>query len=125
MALKIYLDAACTIECTPVNPDTLRSSARLGQTATVQGSIWIKSDNALLTYEDITLTADGDDANADVEYAPDNAGAPGAWAQTIIPSNGAYAEAVRIWRRVTCPNVQGPFNRINISHELTWSEFLL
>jgi len=105
------------------NPDQTRQAVASGGQLQEQRSLWIKSDDAQKTYENVILTASGDDANADYEYAPDSGGSPGTWAASVAPSNGTFGTAVRVWRRVTCPNVTSPFNRTNIKHSLAWDEY--
>ncbi|MGE5584045.1 MAG: hypothetical protein ACM309_00675 [Bacillota bacterium] len=125
MGLKLYFDAACTQEVTATNPDTIHKAVALGVDMTDERSLWIKSDNLALTYENIALTSQGDDAQVDVQYAADNNGAPGTYADSLSLPDGPFATGVRVWRRVTAPNVTAAFKRTNINHSLTWDEYVI
>lgn len=125
MALRLYMDSSCTqpVSTDLTTPDTTHQAVASGSTLTEQRSLWIKTDDATKTYENVVLTASGDDANADYQYAPDNAGSPGTWANSLSLSDGAYSSAVRVWRRVQCANVTAAFTRTDIKHSLTWDEY--
>lgn len=126
MALLMYFDAACTnqISSDNANPDIVHKSTTAGQTITDELSIWIRSNDAQKTYEDVVLTAQGDDSSADVQYAPDNSGVAGAYVQSLSLTDGTFASALRIWRKITAPNVTQAFNK-NIQHKLTYSEYAI
>lgn len=131
MALRIYHDANGTQEITSTNPDTAHQAVPSGQTLTHDKAIYIKSDDANLTYENILIDALGDTDGAtqsgqvDVLYAPDVNGAPGAFSQTLTLPNGTYQTAYKIWRRVVAPNVTGAFRITTINHQLTWDEYVV
>ncbi|MGE5594325.1 MAG: hypothetical protein ACM3X3_11700 [Betaproteobacteria bacterium] len=125
MGLRLYLDAACTQEVTATNPDAVHKAVVSGVDMTDERSLWIKSDDVALTYENIVLTSQGDDAQVDVKYAADNNGAPGTYADSLSLPNGDFAAAVRVWRKVTAPNVTATFKRTNINHSLTWDEYVI
>lgn len=125
MGLRMYFDAECTQEITATNPDTIHKAVVSGADMTDERSLWIKSDDIALTYENIVLTAQGDDAQVDVKYATDNNGSPGVYADSLSLPNGAFATAVRVWRKVTALNVTAAFKRTNINHILTWNEYVI
>lgn len=126
MALLIYFDAACTdmMSSDGTNPDSLRQSTTSGQTITHERSLWIKSDDVTKTYEDIVLTAQGDDTSADVMYAPDNAGSAGTYIQSLDLVDGTFGTAVRVWRKITAPSITEAFNR-SIQHKLNYTEWAI
>lgn len=131
MALKLYADAACTSEITSGNPDSVRKAVTQGTQMTDEKALYLKSDNAGLTYENISITAVGDNngtttsGQIDVMYAPDNAGSPGAYVQSLVIANGAYTTALKIWRKVIAPNVQAAFKKTNITHQITADEYVV
>lgn len=125
MGLKLYFDAECTQEVTATNPDTVHKAVVSGADMTDERSLWIKSDDLALTYENIALTSQGDDAQVDVKYAADNNGSPGVYADSLSLPNGDFAAAVRVWRKVTAPSVTAAFKRTNINHALTWDEYVV
>ena len=131
MALKLYADAACTSEITAGNPDTVRKAVTQCTQMTDEKALYIKSDNAGLTYENISVTAVNDNngtttsGQVDVMYAPDNAGVAGAYVQNLNLANGAFGAAVKIWRKVIAPNVQAAFKKTNITHQITADEYVV
>lgn len=130
MALHLYHDAAATQVVDAANPDTIRQAVISGNNMVDEKVLYLASDDPSLTYENISITAAGDEdaaANSgevDVEYALDNAGSPGVYVDTLNLPNGDYATPVPIWRRVTAPNVIRAFERTDIEHVLSWDEYM-
>lgn len=124
MALHMYLDAACTnaiSENTGTNPDTATGDAQLGFTD--EKPLYIKNDDATKKYVQVTLTANGDDANVDIKYAPDVSGSPGTYADTIsIPDITDATTIVKIWRKIIVAGGQPSQTRTNIKHRLIYQE---
>ncbi len=69
MALKLYHDIACTQEITDINPDEVKEAVSSGSDLTDETIIYLKSDNALLTYENITIEQHEDVWVDATEYA--------------------------------------------------------
>jgi hypothetical protein len=105
-----YFDEACTqlVACavdTVEQPggtkvwasDVERFNGTTGETR--QKQLWLKNADATVSYTGITITATGEDAARDLEYAPDNAGVPGTWAETLNMADGAYTTATPFWAR--------------------------
>lgn len=128
MALHFYFDAAKTnmiSEGTQVNPDTVTGNGTTGFTSEL--AIYVGNDSNAKDYEQVSVTAVNDDANVEVKYAPDNAGVPGAYADTldigIIAASGQAGDVVKIWRKVTVAAGQASQNRVNIKHRVSAQEF--
>ncbi len=129
MALRLYLDAACTQEIDELNPDIIHKAVVAGADMLDERSLWIKSDADVLTYENIETTAklilldeynnpvlvEGDPVLEDlppeisIQYAVDNNGSPGAYLDPGIIPDGPFDQAVRIWRKVIAPSVESAF----------------
>lgn len=125
MAIKFYRDALCTdeIPADQSDPDLVHEAVAVGAALVDDAALYLKSDDALLTYESIVLTASGDDVNCNVLYALDVGGNPGEWGESITIPNGAFAAAVKVHRRVSIPAVNAPFNRVDITHALSYHSF--
>lgn len=98
MSLRMFLDSACTNELSSgngTNPWADRYDGTNG--ATRQHRIWFKSDDATATYANVNVTATGDTAAIDLQFAPDNAGTPGAFVQSLALANGPYTTAGVFW----------------------------
>lgn len=146
MGLRLYLDAACTEEITPQNPDTIHKAVVAGADMVDECSLYIRSDDVALTYENIGLIAkvvvideitkqpvivDGQLLLEDlppavsVEYALDSNGSPGAYSSTLTPPAGAFDPAVKIWRKVVAPDVDAAFKMETIRHVMKWDEYVI
>lgn len=129
MALRLYHDADATQEITEETPDTVHMAVAVGQTLVDERPIYVLSDDPGLTYEAVSIEAEGDTDDAsergqvDVLYAPDNNGTPGTYVQTLTLPDRDYATPHKIWRKVTSPNVQQAFNVTTIQHVLQWHEY--
>lgn len=128
MALHFYFDAGKTnmiSEGTQANPDTVTGSGTTGFTNEL--AIYVGNNSATKRYESVAVTASNDDANVDIKYALDNAGVPGAYADSInLPSMAAAGQAgdvVKIWRKVSVAAGQASQNRTNIKHRVTATEY--
>jgi len=128
MALHFYFDAGKSnmiSEGTQANPDTVTGSGTTGFTD--ERAIYVGNDSAAKRYESVTVTAVNDDANVDIKYAPDNAGTPGAYADSInlpnIAAAGQAGDVVKIWRKVSVAAGQASQNRTNIKHRVTATEY--
>jgi hypothetical protein len=108
--LLAYFDEACTqlVACSvdgveqPGGTNVWASDLEMfnGTTGeTRQKQLWLKNADATVKYTGITITAQGEDAARDLGYAPDNAGVPGTWAETLAMADGAYATAAPFWTR--------------------------
>lgn len=130
MALRLYHDADATQEITEETPDTVHMAVAVGQTLVDERPIYVLSDDPDLTYEAVSIEAEGDTDDAsesgqvDVLYAPDNNGVPGEYKQVLELPDGDYSEPLKIWRKVTSPNVQQAFNVTTIQHVLQWHEYV-
>lgn len=124
MGLRLYLDAACTQEITPETPDSIRKAVVAGADMVDGRSLWLKSDDDALTYENIELSAQDKPANVTVQYAKDSSGSPGAYADSITLANGTFEPAVRIWRKIVAPGVEAAFKVTTIKHSLKWDEYV-
>lgn len=126
MALKLYLDSAATQEITALNPDEAKGAVLAGENFVDQQEIWMKSDDASLTYENIEITKDSTGALPAVtlEYAPDNEGVPGTYVATLTPANGAYSTVYKFWRRVTKTNVTEAFTKTDVNHRVKADEYI-
>ena len=124
MALRLYLDAACTQEIDELNPDIIHKAVVAGADMIDERSLWIKSDDPALTYENTTIAAQNKPANVTVQYAKDSSGSPGAYADSRALTNGTFEPAVRIWRKVMAASVQEAFKATTIKHSLGWDEYV-
>ncbi|MDI6872554.1 MAG: hypothetical protein QME79_14620 [Bacillota bacterium] len=103
MGLHVYLDAACTqqvSEGTELAPWAEDLNGTDGETKARQ--LWLKNDNnpAGKTFEDVVITAQGDTAAINLQFALDVSGSPGTWAESITMPNGDYLTAAPFWARV-------------------------
>jgi hypothetical protein len=130
MALKLFSDAAGTQEITSGNPDTVSKAVTAGSTLTDEKKLYLKSDNATLTYKNITLDGLNHNDNAtssgqvDVLYALDSGGTAGTYYQTLTIPDGAYTASTPIWRKIIAPNVTAAFKRTDIQHQITADEYV-
>ena len=125
MGLRLYLDAACTQEITDSNPDHVRKPVVAGADWVDERSLWIRSDDSALTYENIVIAAQNVPANVTVQYAEDNNGSPGTYADSITLPNGNFDPAVRFWRKVVVPNVNEAQKITVIKHGRTYDEYVI
>lgn len=127
MALVMYHDEACTQPVTAGAPDEVRQAVQSGQALTETREFWIKSDDALLTYENISITGVGDNNTPatnqiDIKYSLTD----GSYQDTLALADGNFEPtAVKIWRQVHCPEVTQAFNVTSITHQITADEYVL
>ncbi len=127
MALRLYHDEAGNQEITAEDKDTVEGAVVSGQTLTDEEVLWLKSDDANLTYENITITSTNTPGEppVTVEYAlDDGAGNPVTYADPLTVSDGAYTSAIKIHRKAVSENITGAFVRTNIEHEVKADEFV-
>lgn len=123
--LQLYKDANATELISESNPDEVRDVTLVGETLTVVSELYVKSDASTLTYENISLTAIGDENAAsqsgevDITYSLDNT----TFEQTLALPDGDYATATKVYRKVTAPTVSAAFKRLDIEHELSFDEY--
>lgn len=128
--LRLYRDAAGQSEITSDNPDTVRKAVPAGATLTDEQVQYLKSDDPTLTYEGVSIWAEGDEDNADqhgevaVFYALDNGGSPGEYKPVLDVPDGDFVEAVPIWRKVVAPGVRAAFRRIDIVPKWQFDEYV-
>lgn len=125
MGLRFYFDAAGTNEITDANPDTIHKAVVAGANMVDERSLWIRSDDPALTYENVVITAQNKPANVTVQYAKDNNGTPGTYANSITLPNGTFEPSVRFWRKVTAPNVEAAFKVATIKHTRKYDEYVI
>ncbi len=125
MGLRLYLDAACAQEITPENPDSIHRAVVAGANMVDERSLWIRSDDPALTYENVVITAQNKPANVTVQYAKDNNGSPGTYADSIALPNGVFDPAVRFWRKVIVPNVNEAQKIAVIKHSRKYDEYVI
>jgi hypothetical protein len=128
MALHFYFDAVKTnmiSEGTQANPDTATGNGTTGFSS--ESAIYVGNDSVAKRYEQVEVTSINDDASVDVKYAPDNAGAPGVYADSLnvgeIAASGQAGDVVKIWRKVTVAAGQTSQNRVNIKHRASAQEY--
>lgn len=130
MALQLYHDSACTNPVEAGDPDTVHEAVAQGVTLEAEAQLYVESDDGTLTYENITISGNGDvdgtttSGEIDVKYAPDNSGSAGTYVQDLSLSDGAYGTSTPIWRKVIAPDVQNAFNETNITHQITADEYV-
>jgi hypothetical protein len=124
MAIRIYEDYQCTTELNLSNKDEIIEAVEQNSDYIGERKLFLKSDDAMLTYRNITIEGYGDVDNTttsgevDVKYALDVGGSPDIYAQKLNIPNGNYNEVVPIWRKVIAPNVQSPFLETEVEHQL-------
>lgn len=124
MALQLYHDEECTQPINASNPDTVKEPAVIGSNIESERTIYLKSDNPNLTYENIDVSATGDKYGAtesgeiEVLYRLD-----GSWQKILVLPDGDYTEPMAIQRMVKAPNVTKAFNRLDIKHKLEHEEY--
>lgn len=127
MALVMYHESGCTTPVDGSNPDEIRQAVSQGSDLEDVKEFWVKSDDDNLTYENISVTASGDDNDTttsgeiDVTYSTDGTN----YSQSINLSDSDFGTAVKIWRKVFSPNVQNAFNNTSISHQITADEYVV
>lgn len=130
MAVRLYRDAAGTDEITSTNPDRVRKAVPVGQDLVDEQVLYLRSDDPTLTYEGVSIWAEGDEDDADqhgevaVFYALDKGGSPGEYKPVLDVPDGDFVEAVPIWRKVVAPGVQAAFRRVNIVPKWTQNEYV-
>lgn len=125
MALKMFHDGETTQEVTEENPDLTRKATKSGENLTDERQFWIKSDDPLLTYENISMIALNDyneptSGQVDIKYSLDGE----IYEDSIIIPNGDFSTPVAIWRKVYSPNIISAFNVTSILHEITADEYV-
>ena len=125
MGLRIYLDPECTKEIADANPDSIRKAVVFNATMTDEISLYVKSDDPTLAYENVSITALNDDIQLDAKYALDESGTPGEYQDALKLPSGLYDPPVRIWRKVTAPDVTAAFRRTDVKHSLVWDEYVI
>ena len=124
--LRLYHDEAGLREVTQNDPDVIKETVFAGGTLTRVGELYVKTDDGNLTYENISLTAIGDENTAsqsgevDVTYSLDNE----TFVQTLALPDGDYATALKVYRKVVAPSVSAAFKRLDIQHELSFDEYV-
>lgn len=124
--LKLYRDEACTEEFTSEDPDVASGAVEENETFVDEKAIYLKSDDPNLTYENISIEKLSDEIAPGVilEYAPDVDGSAGGYSETYEPSDGAYTNAHKLWRRVTKENVAEPFKREDVKHRVKSDNYI-
>lgn len=125
MGLKFYRDAAGTDEITDASPDHARKPVIAGADWIDERSLYIKSDDPILTYENVVIAAQDKPANVTVQYAKDNNGSPGAYANSITLPNGVFEPGVRFWRKVIVPEVSKAQKIAVIKHSRKYDEYVI
>ena len=123
--MRLYLDAEAAQEITEENPDQVRKPVIAGSDWVDERSLWIKSDNPTLTYENVVITAQNVPEGVTVQYAKDNNGSPGTYADSITLPNGKFDPAVRFWRKVVVPEVNEAQKIANIKHTRQYHEYVI
>lgn len=130
MGLKFYHDSGATNPIAVGDEDYHRGAVVSGNDLVSEKVIYIGSDETLLTYENVSVTSindeDGASVNGDinVQYAVDSGGVAGTYQDTLPLSDGDFATAVPIWRKVIAPNVSAPFKRIDIEHNVSFDKYV-
>lgn len=123
--MRLYLDAEAAQEITEENPDEVRKPVIAGSDWVDERSLWIRSDNPTLTYENVVITAQNVPEGVTVQYALDNSGSPGTYADSITLPNGEFDPAVRFWRKVVVPEVNEAQKITVIKHCRTYDEYVI
>ncbi len=109
------------------NPDVATGNGTTGFTA--DRAIYIGNDSTVKRYENVVITAVNDDANVDIKFAPDVAGSPGTFSDSLnvgnIAASGQSGDVVKIWRRVIVAPGQDSQNRTNIDYKITAVEYAI
>ena len=127
MSLKLYFDSAGTEPIqssldTGASPDTIREAVESGNNVEDIRTIYLKSANTDLTYENIQLTwAETETNGVIVEYrlAGDTT-----WVSSLSLSNGAYTTEEAIERRIFAENITEATYRDDITHRLSFDEYI-
>lgn len=125
MGLRLYLDAACTQEVTAINPDIIHKAVVAGANMVDERSLWLKSDDSALTYENVVITAQDKPANITVQYAKDSGGSAGSYSNSVTLTNGIFDPAVRVWRKVSASNISAAFKVTTIKHARNYDEYVI
>lgn len=123
--MRLYLDAEAAQEITEENPDQVRKPVIAGSDWVDERSLWIRSDNPTLTYENVVITAQNVPEGVTVQYALDNSGSPGTYTDSIALPNGTFDSAVRFWRKIVVPNVNEAQKIANIKHTRKYDEYVI
>lgn len=123
--MRLYLDAEAAQEITEENPDQVRKPVIAGSDWVDERSLWIRSDNPTLTYENVVITAQNVPEGVTVQYALDNSGSPGTYADSIALPNGTFDSAVRFWRKIVVPNVNEAQKITVIKHSRKYDEYVI
>lgn len=124
--LRLYHDEAGLREITQNDPDLIKDAVFGVGNLTKISELYVKSDDANLTYENISLTAIGDENTAsqsgevDITYSLDNK----TFEQVLALPDGDYTTALKVYRKVFAPNVNAAFKRLDIQHELSFDEYV-
>lgn len=125
MGLKFYRNAEGTDEITDANPDYSRKPVVAGADWMDERSLYIRSDNPILTYENVVITAQNKPDGVIVQYAKDNNGTPGVYANSLSLPNGVFDPAVRFWRKVIVPEVSKAQKIAVIKHSRKYDEYVI
>lgn len=124
--IRMYHDQAGTQEVTEQNPDSFRKAVFAGDDLEDVAELYLKTDDPDLTYENVSITAKGDDDGAsesgqiDVKYSLDGS----SYSDTLELPDGDYGSPIKIYRRAVAPDVQAAFRRTDIEHKWTFDEYV-
>ena len=124
--LKIYHEAGCTTLVDADHPISIKSAAVAGANFTSDIELYMKSDDATVTYESITIGSstdvDGTVVPGEVDLLFATHG-PGTFGQTYSPANGAYGTVLHFHMRVFSPAMGVSIKTTSIVPEITYTEF--
>lgn len=107
------------------NPDTVTISGTTG--GTDDKALYVSNDATDKRYTMVSLTAINDNADVEIEYALDESGSPGVFADSIslpnISAKGAGSDTVKIWRKVKVSPGQESQEVVEIKHKITATEY--
>jgi NADPH-dependent ferric siderophore reductase len=113
MTLRLYKDSEGTSEVsngTFANAVKTRHDGSKVDTQVVQ--LWLKNDNNPMQrkYVNVTVDAEMDTEQFDLEFAPDVAGAAGTWGETAAIGDGEFLSAAPFWVRAVVQPQAEPIN---------------
>ncbi len=124
--LRLYHDPEGVEEVTEQNPDHFRKAVTEGGTLEDITELYLLTDDAGLTYENVSIQAVGDEDDAedsgeiDISYSLDGV----TFDDPLDLPDGDYAEARKIYRKAVAPNVESAFKRTDIMHEWKFDEYV-
>ena len=125
MTIKLYHDSAGSRgdEITAINPDEVKEAVVSGGGIDDVAPIWMESDSATLTYENIGVEKDstGGSPTVTITYSATEGGT---YTAKYEPADGDYDTAHKFYRKVVVTNITEPFERDNINHQVTADEYL-